>query len=317
MVEVSKRIADLPPAKRKLLERMMADRAAAGDKEQDPNAPPPARTDTQGSGLIFDEGLTGTDKKKNYKQFYDDVTRQLNESEFGQFSYFLNWGYVADHNPTYSVVDLPDYQINKNSVRLVLELVGDCDVEGKHVLDVGCGRGGTLSVINQFFNPASLTGLDLSSEAVAFNKKTHRYKNTQFFQGDAENLPFDDGAFDIVTNVESSHSYPNIDAFYAGVYRVLKPGGYFLYTDMLNREEVDHTMAAIPDLGFIIERDTDIGTNVLLSCDEVAESRAAAFQDDNNRELMSEFLCMPGSTQYEDMRRGVLQYRIWKIRKPA
>jgi hypothetical protein len=34
-----------------------------------------------------------------------------------------------------------------------------------------------------------------------------------------------------VINIESSHSYPNVAAFYAGVYRVLRAGGVFLYAD--------------------------------------------------------------------------------------
>lgn len=323
MNPVSNRMKSLSPRRRELLERLMEKKkslqrpvqqsGASLGATDSPVAVPDAKE--RPHGLIFDEGVTKDDKKRNYKQFYDDVTQQLDSSEFGHVAYFLNWGYAADDSSSYTAVELPRFFLNKNSVRLVLELVGDCDVRGSHVLDVGCGRGGTVFVLTKFFEPASVSGLDLSSEAVNYCTRTHDYPNVRFLHGDAEDLPFDDATFDFVTNIESSHSYPNIDTFYAEVHRVLKPGGCFLYTDMLSIEESDHAVAAIKALGFVIERDRDISTNVLRSCDEIAETRAAAFDDSNNRELMSEFLCVPGSTQYEEMKRGVLQYRMWKIRK--
>jgi len=39
-----------------------------------------------------------------------------------------------------------------------------------------------------------------------------------------------------VLNVESSHQYPNRQTFYNEVQRVLKPGGYFCYTDICHSE---------------------------------------------------------------------------------
>lgn len=76
---------------------------------------------------------------------------QLNASPFGPFSFFLNYGYVPGLNPQYSCVQLPERMLNKNSVLLVLEVLEDCVTAASRVLDVGCGRGGTLFVITQFF----------------------------------------------------------------------------------------------------------------------------------------------------------------------
>jgi ubiquinone/menaquinone biosynthesis C-methylase UbiE len=77
-----------------------------------------------------------------------------------------------------------------------------------------------------------LVGVDLAPEAVVFCRKVHR-RAARFEVGDAEHLPFDDGAFDVVTNIESSHTYPNLRAFFAEVRRVLVSGGRFLSTDLL------------------------------------------------------------------------------------
>ena len=73
----------------------------------------------------------------------------------------------------------------------------------------------------------------------------------------------------MVTNVESSHSYPDIRAFYTEVHRVLAPGGYFLYTDLMPAPFVHEYLGALIDLGFDLERDRDITRNVLRSCDEM------------------------------------------------
>ena len=46
-----------------------------------------------------------------------------------------------------------------------------------------------------------------------------------FVHGDAESLPFSDGSFDAVINVEASHAYPRLTRFLEEVVRVLRPGG--------------------------------------------------------------------------------------------
>jgi SAM-dependent methyltransferase len=257
--------------------------------------------------------LTGA--KAEYRRFYDAVTKQLDSTIFGQFSFFLNYGYRPDHHPAHAVVEVPEHYINKNSVRLVLELIGDCSLESRRVLDVGCGRGGTVHVIHAMFNALTITGLDLSTEAIAFCRQVHTYPNVTFFEGDAERLPFDDGFFDVVTNVESSHSYPDINAFYAGVLRVLSPGGLFLYTDLQPVQQMDANLDSLKRLGFAVERDTDITPNVLLSSDEVAHTRVQAFDAANDSTLMQNFLATPESQVYDEMKSGRWKYRIIRLRK--
>ena len=89
-----------------------------------------------------------------------------------------------------------------------------------------------MALIAERFD-ADVTGVDLSPEAIAFCRRTHRHPRVRFEVGDAEHVPVEDRAFDVVTNVESSHTYPNLRAFFAEVSRVLVSGGLFLYTDLL------------------------------------------------------------------------------------
>lgn len=324
MSEVSARIAGLSDNKRRLLERLLQEKAASAavaDKHKPVSfvagAPPASKAQPAVSNPLSGEDFSLNEVKANYKRFYDAVNTQLDASVFGSFSFFLNYGYVPNFSRQYSKVELPDHFINKNSVRLVLELIGDCELDDRRILDVGCGRGGTVFVIKQFFKPQSVQGLDLSSNAIASCRANHKYDNVRFDEGDAEKLPFSNEEFDIVTNVESSHSYPHVNAFYAEVFRVLVPGGCFLYTDLMPVEIIAANLAELKRIGFVMELERDITRNALLSCDEVATARVSAFDSGNDQNLMNNFLATPGSQVYEDMRSERWSYRIYRFRKPA
>jgi SAM-dependent methyltransferase len=328
--ELRKRIAQLPPEKRKLFARLLesqgvriSDVTVAPDADtgtaQEAEMPIPARanSDVEGHQILLHQADTPDVRKAKIKSFYDRMSQQLDSSDWGQYSRFLNYGYVANDSPQYSGVDLPQYVLNRNSVKLVLELIGDCDLTGLDILDVGCGRGGTIEVIATYFAPRHVIGVDLSSDAIAFCAANNGHANVAFEQGDAENLRFEDSIFDVVTNVESSHSYPDIGAFYAHVLRVLKPGGCFLYTDNLPVEVMGGCLLRLQEMGFVLERDTDITQNVLLSCDKIARQRLGSFSAGNDQQIMHNFLAVPDSAIYEDMRNGETAYRIFRLRKPV
>lgn len=321
MKNLDERIAGLPAEKRKLFEQLL--QAQSAQRAAPALAAPPAPSTVSNAvqpltdlSVLEDPQLgSSNDVKAGYRRFYDAVSRQLDSTVFGQFSFFLNYGYRSNHQPAHAVIQVPDHYINRNSVRLVLELVGDCPITGRRVLDVGCGRGGTVHVIKTMFEASAITGLDLSPQAIAFCRQAHAGPAVSFFEGDAEKLPFEDGAFDVVTNVESSHSYPDIKAFYSSVFRVLSPGGSFLYTDVQPVQQMETNLALMKRVGFVLERDTDITPNVLLSCDEIARTRVQAFNTENDPALMQNFLATPESEVYAEMASGRWKYRIFRLKK--
>jgi ubiquinone/menaquinone biosynthesis C-methylase UbiE len=70
--------------------------------------------------------------------------------------------------------------------------------EGRSVLDVGCGLGGTLRwMAGQY--PRRLVGCDQSSEMVRQSKRT--VPEAEVVQTDGDHLPFADGEFDVVYTV--------------------------------------------------------------------------------------------------------------------
>src|SRR5262249_50674967 len=110
--------------------------------------------------------------KASYREFYDDVTRRLAPTGVAEASVFLNYGYVGNGNGDEAVVDVADNVFNPNSIRLAFELVGATELRDRRVLDIGCGRGGTVAVLAEVFG-ASAVGVDLSPEAVTFCRRVH------------------------------------------------------------------------------------------------------------------------------------------------
>lgn len=277
--------------------------APAGLPTLPTEAPEPSRLEGEAPGVAA---------KASYREFYDDVTRRLAASGVAEASFFLNYGYVSLDTSDEARLEVPEGTFNPSSIRLAFELIDGVELAQRRVLDVGCGRGGTVALLAEHLN-AQPTGIDLSPEAIAFCRRTHQHPNVAFEVGDAENLPFEKGIFDVVTNMESSHTYPNLRAFFAEVARVLKPGGLFLYTDLLPVARWLEVRALLEPLELSIFADRHITPNVLASCDEVAATRAQAFG--GGSAAIDNFLAVPGSMVYEQMRSGAWEYRIVRAQR--
>jgi SAM-dependent methyltransferase len=63
--------------------------------------------------------------------------------------------------------------------------------------------------------------------------------NVLFELADAEELPFADASFDIVTARIAPHHFPNPERFVQHVARVLRPGGLFLLDDNMAPEDAE------------------------------------------------------------------------------
>ena len=173
---------------------------------------------------------------------------------------FMNYGYSKDnHKIKLDEVD----EKNRYSAQLYNYVATGVDIRGKDILEVGCGRGGGLSYINRYLSPHSATGVDLNKKAIAFCKTYYSTKGIKFLQAKAQNLNFQDKFFDVVINIESSHRYPQMDIFLDEVFRVLKPGGFFLFADFRHKSEIETLNIQLNNSNLKFVKDENITANVL------------------------------------------------------
>jgi SAM-dependent methyltransferase len=90
------------------------------------------------------------------------------------------------------------------------------------ILDVGCGTGANLLMLSQF---GDAEGVDISEDALAFCRERGLEKVKL---GAGEALPYDDGAFDLVTGLDVVEHMDDDLAGLREMRRVLRPGGRVL-----------------------------------------------------------------------------------------
>lgn len=104
---------------------------------------------------------------------------------------------------------------------------------GDRILDVACGGGYVAAAARD--RGAEAVGVDFSAAQVRLAEQS--YPGIRFIEGDAEDLPFRDAEFDVVFNAFGLPHVPNPDVAAAEAYRVLKPGGRFVYASWSEAEK--------------------------------------------------------------------------------
>jgi len=100
------------------------------------------------------------------------------------------------------------------------------------VLDIGCGTGALLSLIQEQNKTAQVFGIDLSGEMIKI-AKAKLGKDVDLRVSDSEKLPFKNESFDVVTCTFSFHHYPNALIVLSEMRRVLKKSGKLIVADPL------------------------------------------------------------------------------------
>ncbi|MEE1929128.1 class I SAM-dependent methyltransferase [Streptomyces sp. TRM 70351] len=142
---------------------------------------------------------------------------------------FINFGYWQGVDLGLPLGEAERVRSQEDLYRRVLDAAG-LPREPK-VLEVGCGLGMGCAVALRERGPATVTGMDIHPEQLRRARSTHagllreEPARLRFVQGAAESIPLDGGEFDAVISVEAAQHFPDLGAFAAEAWRVLRPGG--------------------------------------------------------------------------------------------
>lgn len=108
-------------------------------------------------------------------------------------------------------------------------------IEGKRVLEIGCGRGVGTEIIFDQFGAGEVHAFDFDPDMVGWaQKRLSRYfpNRLNLYVGDAAAIDEPDASFDAVFDFAIIHHIPNWKDAVSEVARVLKPGGKFYFEEV-------------------------------------------------------------------------------------
>lgn len=233
---------------------------------------------------------------------------------------FLNYGYASPNGEFDDLVLQDRDEADRYGIQLYQHVTRGVSLRQAAVLEVGCGRGGGASFLARYRKPKEYIGLDISERLVAYCNRFHQIPGLSYLCGTATHLPFAAGRFDAVVNVESARCYGDTSAFFQEVYRVLKPGGFFCFTDMIKEQDLADMHGLLQKPGFHIICQKDIRENVVLALKLDAENRKQLIDAKVPgwlRKSFYEFAGVQGSKRFQSFASGAMQYRSYVLQKQA
>lgn len=253
-------------------------------------------------------------KRSLWRTWYQYLAAKHDEADWT----FMNYGFV-DLNPHAPRLALQGSdEGDRLSIQLYHHVAASVDLRGWDVLEVGCGRGGGCSYIMRYLQPRTMVGVDVSRKAIDLCNRHYAVEGLSFSQGDAESLPFSDGAFNAVINVESSHCYGSMERFLVEVCRVLRPRGYFLFGDLRSKDDIGGLREQLRASGLKVLKEDVITLNVLGALERDSERKQALIRRRIPRWLRGgfrQFAGLAGTLVYEALRTGRAEYLSCVLQK--
>ena len=183
----------------------------------------------------------------------------------------------------------------------------------RQVLDAGCGLGSGSAEMARHFNQARVTAINLSEAQIAFARQQHPAVDFQVM--DACRMTFPSARFDLVLSVEAVFHFNTRADFLKEAFRVLRPGGQLVFSDILFKSTEWVGKWSVPEANLIVN-----------SADFDGQCRSVGFELQQRTDITAaswlgfcEHLRTGAGLPElaEGLRNSVLAYLLVNLRKPA
>lgn len=155
----------------------------------------------------------------------------------------------------------PEWDATRVSRERLAPMIAALDSAGPpaRALDVGTGTGAVARLLSERWPEAEVTGVDVSAAMIG---EARRLGRERYDVGDASALPYDDGAFDLVT-------MNNMIPFFDELARVTAPGGHIAIAYSMGPNTpiwvpTERVRRALEQRGFVHVADFTVGTGIAL-----------------------------------------------------
>ena len=260
-----------------------------------------------------------------HRVFYDVLARRIKADEGW---HFMNYGFHSQHFVDQPLSLRPEDAVDRCGIQLYHYLLTSLSIAGARVLEVGCGRCGGADYVQRYLCPRLTVALDRCSRTLGIAASRGRSGEISLIAADAQQLPFVDGSFDVVINIESSHAYPRMESFLQEVVRVLAPGGFLAFADLRwaghqvesgSVSGLDRLKEQLEHCGLRMVQAADISSGVLCAR-ALEEVRSGAlirtYAPWGLRRAFTELAALPGTMLNRSLREATLVYWSALLQKP-
>jgi len=227
---------------------------------------------------------------------------------------FMNLGFLQSTNNLIARDEKDAHHIAL--YRKLIDLVPNIkqEVANFSALEMGCGRGGGSYVLKQYYRIPYITAVDLSSANIRIAKKL--VPGVDFIVSDAVDFTTDK-KFDIIINLESSHRYSSRSDFFQNVSSMLNSDGYFVFGDMIRKNELETIEQTLKKSGLKIIQVETANSGVTASIEKFSPKQyplATAFPFLFPNRIHSFFVTIH-SRAYNKLKNGDVLYNLYLLKK--